>query len=74
MRRSITVIIAALGSLSLLTACPGRPQMPSGPAPEYEDPPPPSWLNDAGTEPSAPAPEPPSAPPSEPADGGIPST
>jgi hypothetical protein len=32
----------------------GSPKMPTGPAPEYEDPPAPSWLEDAGTDASAP--------------------
>jgi hypothetical protein len=32
----------------------GPPKMPTGPAPEYEDPPPPSWLKDAGSEAAAP--------------------
>jgi len=28
----------------------GAPKMPTGPAPEYEDPPAPSWLKDGGAE------------------------
>jgi hypothetical protein len=34
-----------------LGAC--GPRMPSGPPPEYEDPPRPSWLGDGGTPPPA---------------------
>ena len=60
-------IVAALGTSSLLAACPG-PKMPSGPPPEYEEPPPPSWLSDA----AAPAPTAPPAPIE--GDGGLPSS
>lgn len=49
----------------LLTACPG-PKVPSGPPPEYEIPPPPSWMNDGG----APTPAPPVLHPVPPDDAG----
>ena len=32
----------------LAAACGGPAKMPTGPAPEYEDPPTPSWMKDAG--------------------------
>lgn len=38
--------VAAAFTLALV-AC-GPPKMPTGPAPEYEDPPAPSWMKDAG--------------------------
>ena len=52
---SIAITHFALASLllcSVLTACPS-PKMPTGPSPEYEDPPKPSWL-EAGAQPAAP--------------------
>ncbi len=64
------LVLTSIGALALpvaLAACPG-PKMPSGPPPEYEQPPPPSWLGDAAAapgEPAAPAPE---------HDGGLPSS
>jgi hypothetical protein len=36
-----------------LAACSGAHKQPTGPAPEYEDPPPPSWLKDGGAAPPA---------------------
>ena len=42
-----------------LAACP-TPQLPKGPPPEYEEPPAPSWLRDAGGGDAAPAAAPPS--------------
>lgn len=54
-----TARIAAL-LVATLVACGGPPAMPKGPAPDYEDPRPPSWL-DAGAPPPA---EPPASPPS----------
>ena len=44
--RLVLVSLAAL-ALSALVACP-TPQSPKGPPPEYEDPPAPSWLMEAG--------------------------
>jgi hypothetical protein len=38
---------AGIALLLNLAACPG-PKTPSGPPPEYEEPPAPSWLRDAG--------------------------
>lgn len=77
--RSIGIL--ALGAFLALasSACP-KPKMPSGPPPEYEEPPAPPWLTDAGSpaaEPAEPAatqpetqppahPEEPSAEPPEP--------
>jgi hypothetical protein len=65
-------IVAGLG----LAACSGTPKLPTGPSPEYEDPPAPSWLKDGGAA-VAPAPAPPSIldapPPPAAADaGGVP--
>ncbi len=51
------VAFAVAAALAGCGACGGRPAMPKGPPPEYEDPHTPSWL-DAG----APAPEGSSAP------------
>jgi hypothetical protein len=47
-------LLFCLVASALLLACP-TPKLPTGPAPEYEDPPPPSWLEagapaDAATE------------------------
>lgn len=59
--RQLPYPLAALGlAMLVLAGCPA-PKMPSGPPPEYEDPPAPSWLEagaavapDAGS-PAAPA-------------------
>jgi hypothetical protein len=47
-------LAAALLAIALAGYGCGSPKMPTGPAPEYEDPPAPSWLKDAGTEAGAP--------------------
>ncbi len=49
----------ALAVAALLGACGGPPAVPQGPAPEYEDPRAPSWLDAA-------APLPPASPPASP--------
>ena len=53
-------LTALLAAMLALTGCPA-PKMPTGPPPEYEDPPAPAWL-EAGAPPAAlparPAPEP----------------
>jgi hypothetical protein len=73
----VKLLLATLGSafvVASLVACPG-PKMPTGPAPEYEDPPAPSWLKDAAVEPPAPPPgilDPAPAPAS--VDGGLPTS
>jgi hypothetical protein len=68
-QRSVTKIallsVAVAGLISGLTACPG-PKFPSGPPPEYEEPPAPSWMRDAGT----PIPAPPVLKPVAPDDAG----
>ncbi|MBX3231604.1 MAG: hypothetical protein KIT84_23750 [Labilithrix sp.] len=69
--RRLVVVLALL-----VAACSGNHKQPVGPAPEYEDAPPPSWLQEAGTPPPPPAPEPeppPPAPEPEPPalDGGV---
>lgn len=38
--------------LAVAAACGGPPKMPTGPAPEYEDPPTPSWMKDGGPAPA----------------------
>lgn len=57
-RSSLHALLAALGLASVLllglAGCPA-PKLPSGPPPEYEDPPAPSWLEaGAGAETAAP--------------------
>ncbi|MBX3189938.1 MAG: hypothetical protein KF819_23125 [Labilithrix sp.] len=47
MRTLLALALAA--SMFVLAACP-TPQLPKGPPPEYEDPPPPSWLAEAGAD------------------------
>ncbi|MFO0735713.1 MAG: lipoprotein [Labilithrix sp.] len=44
-----------LAALAALAACSGAHKQPTGPAPEYEEPPAPSWLKD-GKPAAAPAP------------------
>jgi hypothetical protein len=52
MRTLLALALAA--SMLVLAACP-TPQLPKGPPPEYEEPPAPSWLAEAGaTEAAAP--------------------
>ena len=61
-RASRALLVLAL--LGAAAACGGPARMPTGPAPEYEDPPTPSWMKDGGT----PAPAPPDK------DAGLPSS
>lgn len=71
-RRALGVVLA----VAAVGGCPS-PKMPSGPPPEYEDPPAPSWYDagggaaeagaDPGTTTTAPAPE---EPEPQPADAG----
>jgi|GEM_PF-3420615 len=45
--RSVSLVLfpVAMAALAMLAACSSNPKMPKGPAPEYEDPPAPSWLD-----------------------------
>jgi hypothetical protein len=71
---------AAVGSLLALAAsasCSSTPKMPSGPPPEYEEPPRPSWLKEGGVTAAPPSPldmilEAPSPPPAPASDAGPP--
>ena len=56
--RPVPVLLAALlATLAATVIACGPPKMPTGPAPEYEDPPAPSWLKgDGGAPASIPAP------------------
>ncbi len=54
--RLFLVATATLLSATALLACPG-PKVPKGPPPEYESPPPPSWLGDAGAAPATATPD-----------------
>jgi hypothetical protein len=45
-------VLAALGGCR---TCGGPPAVPKGPAPEYEDPPVPSWMDAGAAAPAAPA-------------------
>lgn len=66
MKSTAAVVVGAASLLALvLTACPGA-KVPSGPPPEYEVPPPPSWVRDAGD----PTPAPPVLNPVPPDDAG----
>jgi hypothetical protein len=58
---------AAVLAVAGLFACGGPPAMPKGPAPDYEDPHTPTWMDAGGSGPSAP---PPSIAPSPSADAG----
>jgi len=46
----LAFVVGAIAIGALLTGCPcGKDsKMPTGPSPEYEDPPPPSWFKEAG--------------------------
>ena len=47
-----------LGLALAAAACSGAHKQPTGPAPEYEEAPPPSWLKDAGAPPAMSSPQP----------------
>jgi len=72
-------IFVVAGGLVFAFACSSNPKMPTGPAPEYEDPPAPSWLKDAGAAqapapvpiPIEPTPMPSDSPPPPVTDGGV---
>jgi hypothetical protein len=49
--RSRILATTAFFAVAAVTACSGAHKQPTGPAPEYEDPPPPSWLKDGGAAP-----------------------
>ena len=59
MRRPYVILTTFLGMLAAAGGCSSTPKMPTGPAPEYEEPPAPSWVKDASPAEGPPAPLPP---------------